>query len=86
MTTQKEMPDKYKAQLVIGPSGNEAIATPLFFINHAVDMDKMEGHSMVLCKPEPLAFALEYMVDGVEQVTIVNANVVFEQCEFLGAI
>ncbi len=86
MNQPKEMPDKYKPQLVIGPSGNEAIATPLFFINHAVDMDKMEGHSMVLCKPEPLAYALEFMADGVEQTMVVNAKVVKEQCEFLGVI
>jgi hypothetical protein len=87
VTPPKEMDDKYKAQVVIAPSGIMGAATPLFFLNHAVDMDQMEGNALVLCKPEPLAFALEWIEpDGKEMNMVVNAKVVFEQCQFLGPL
>jgi len=71
----------YKQQVVLGRDGSLAIATPLFMLNEAVEFEKLEGHAVVMARPEILGYALEFD-DG--STMLVNAKVLTDRCEFLG--
>ena len=67
----------------MGPSGNLAVAIPLYRIQHDEALGKMEGYNISLTKDEPLAYVIDA---GPEAGTpqLMNAKFIEKHAEFLG--
>jgi hypothetical protein len=48
-----------KDQVIMGPSGEIAVAVPLFRYHHEEQLAKLEGYSVALTNGKPLAYIVD---------------------------
>lgn len=71
-----------KDQIIVSKhNGEVAIAVPLFRWHHSQEIAKIEGYSVSLTSSKPLAYVLDI---GTDNCTIVRAEIIENQCEFIG--
>lgn len=70
-----------KDQVIMGPSGEIAIAVPLFRLQASENLGAMEGYSIQLAPSEPIGYLIDMDTDNCQ---FVNAEYIEGRCEFLG--
>lgn len=68
-------------QIIMGPSGEVAIAIPLFRIHHDMELANLGGYHVTMTKNEPIAYALDM---GMGPLQLCNKDLVDKNATFLG--
>lgn len=70
-----------KDQVIMGPSGEIAIAVPLFRLASSENIGAMEGYSIQLAPSKPIGYLIDIDSDNCQ---FIRADVIDGRCEFLG--
>ena len=71
-----------KDQVVVGPSGDIAVAIPLYRRLEEIELEKLKGSAIVLTEDKPIAYVLD-MGDGL-RCPMLDAEYVEKRLIFLG--